>query len=200
MDKVSNGKKLIIENISQLAKVIYGREKGIEIVSYLKSQLPNLAKTGLLAMNLEGVETIDYPAADEIIKGMFALSWAGEILPGQRSLWLGGRENVLETLTAAHRDRDLVGFHFKDIESLKNNNWRLLGMLPKHLDDTLRELFRAGTTDVNELAKRMEITNGACQNRLVDLMRRGLVIRRIASSYGKYNYEFSCHQEKYTSK
>jgi len=46
------------------------------------------------------------------------------------------------------------------------------------------------------LAKRMKITMGACQNRLVDLMRRRLVVRRIGNSRGKYIYEFSCHQEK----
>ena len=187
---------MIIEDISQLGTVIFGREKGLEIVSYLKSQFPNLTEAGLLVFNLDGVESIDYPAADEIIWGLFTFSWGGEMLPGQRSVWLGGRENVLETFNAVHRNRDLVGFHFEDIESLKNNNWRLLGMLPKHLDDTLRELFMAGATDVNELAKRMKITMGACQNRLVDLMRRRLVVRRIGNSRGKYIYEFSCHQEK----
>jgi predicted transcriptional regulator len=42
----------------------------------------------------------------------------------------------------------------------------------------------------------MGITLGACQNRLTNLMRQGLVVREITNSRGKYIYRFSCRQEK----
>jgi DNA-binding MarR family transcriptional regulator len=189
-------KKLLIEDISQFGKILSGREKAEEVVRHIKSRLPLLTEDGFLALNMDRVETIDYPAADEMVKGGFALTWGGEVKKGQHLIWLGGRENVLETIAAAHRNRSVVGFHFKDVEGLRKDQWHLLGELPGHLEYTLRELFRASAANAQELADQMGITLGACQNRLINLMRQGLVVREITNSRGKYIYRFSCRQEK----
>jgi hypothetical protein len=72
-------KKLLIEDISQFGKILSGREKAEEVVRHIKSRLPLLTEDGFLALNMDRVETIDYPAADEMVKDGFALTWGGEI-------------------------------------------------------------------------------------------------------------------------
>jgi hypothetical protein len=64
-------KKLLLDDISEMGKILSGREKGEEVVRHMKSRLPLLTEDGFLALNMDRVETIDYPAADEMVNGVF---------------------------------------------------------------------------------------------------------------------------------
>jgi hypothetical protein len=64
-------KKLLLDDISEMGKILSGREKGEEVVRHMKSRLPLLTEDGFLVLNMDRVEPIDYPAADEMVNGAF---------------------------------------------------------------------------------------------------------------------------------
>ncbi|MGQ9676599.1 MAG: hypothetical protein ACUVX1_13135 [Chloroflexota bacterium] len=185
---------IVTEDLARDGKVLFGREQGAQIVRRVEEHLSSLKNGGFVILRLDGLDAIDYAAADEIAKGIMTLVWAGTLRPEHHVVYMGGQDNVVEAFVAANRARSVVGFHFTDMASLRNGQWRILGNLPGHLIDTLRALHRGGPSTAESLAKHLGITVGAAQNRLTELRRRGLATRKVGNSRGKYIYEFHCSQ------
>lgn len=185
---------MVIEDLARDGKVLFGRDKAAQIVRRVEAHLASLRNGGFVILRLDGLDAIDYAAADEIAKGIMMLVWVGALRPEHHVVYMGGQDNVVETFVAVNRARSVVGFHFTDMAGLRNGEWRILGNLPGHLIDTLRALHRSGPSTADSLARHLGITVGAAQNRLTELRRRGLATRQVSNSRGKYVYQFSCCQ------
>lgn len=185
---------IVTEDLARDGNVLFGREQGARIVRRVEGHLSSLKNGGFLILRLDGLDAIDYAAADEIAKGIMMLVWTGALRPEHHVVYMGGKDNVIEAFVVANRARSVVGFHFADMTGLRNGEWKILGNLPGHLVDTLRALHRGGPSTAETLARHLGITVGAAQNRLTELRRRGLATRQVGNSRGKYIYQFSCSQ------
>lgn len=171
------------------------RPSGRRVQEALDAALRKLPPGGVLLLDFDGVEMMDYSFADEAFGTLYSRMAAKEY--PDRHLVIAAREGelgeaLLENIEVALSRREvaaLVLSHHKqaEIEALLNRTgkdertpaaWRIIGTLPQHLIETLGEVMSKGCVTVRELATALNLDSAtACNNRIARLYQMHLVRR-----------------------
>lgn len=195
MDKMSR------QSLGEFGKQLAMRPHGRKVQEALDGQLRKLPAGGVLIIDFDDVEMMDYSFADEALGAIFARMSAKEY-PNRYVILSTGdgelSEALLENVEVALARREVAalvlpqdelespGTKIKDarpgtIRDGRANNWRVVGTLPQHLVDTLRAVMEKQQVTVRELADALQIDSAtACNNRIAKLYQLRLVRREAA--------------------
>lgn len=171
------------------------RPGGRKLQENLDASLRKLPPGGVLLLDFEGVEMMDYSFADEAFGTLYSRMAAKEY--PDRHLVIASQkgdlgEALLENIEVALSRREvaaLVLSHDKkaELDALLERAakaertpaaWRIIGTLPQHLVDTLGEVMNKGCVTVRELASALNLDSAtACNNRIARLYQMHLVRR-----------------------
>lgn len=171
-------KQTIEIKLSGYGRTLAGRSTGKKIARYIGEVAVESKGVGLVLLNLDNMDAIDYPAAHEIITQTHDMKLSGRLKPRQRVAMMGGKENVVESMDAALKLSNRAALYYRNAAALTSSEWSVLGSIPPHLVETLRELYRLGEIDALRLSENLKIRVTACNNRLTELVVRGLVYRK----------------------
>ncbi|HEX8550882.1 MAG TPA: DUF4325 domain-containing protein [Abditibacteriaceae bacterium] len=174
------------------------RPNGKRVQEALDASLRKLPPGGVLLLDFEGVEMMDYSFADEAFGTLYSRMAAKEypdrhLVIATRADELG--EALLENIEVALSRREVAALvlpldgHAK-LEAILQRaaketdetrlpaSWRIIGTLPQHLIDTLGEVMTKGCVTVRELASALNLDSAtACNNRIARLYQMHLVRR-----------------------
>jgi hypothetical protein len=171
------------------------RPGGRRVQEALDTSLRKLPPGGVLLLDFEGVEMMDYSFADEAFGTLYSRMAAKEY--PDRHLVIAAKqgelgEALLENIEVALSRRDVAALVVShgdqaEIEALLARAaqserapaaWRIIGTLPQHLIDTLGEVMNKGCVTVRELATALNLDSAtACNNRIARLYQMHLVRR-----------------------
>lgn len=166
------------------------RQLGREERTLLEREVANAKPGEIIAIDARKVEFLNYTFADECFGKLFSRMSAGEF--GERFAVLVANEPKLEEelkdISVALAARKLAVLCIDDLT--RTVDWRVLGNLPKSLEDTLVAV-QAG--DTNEtLASRLGINLTTCNNRTDRLVKLRLLRRSLhLGDLGYKQYEFA---------
>jgi hypothetical protein len=168
-------------------KLMVTRKAGRAVREVLGEALETLPKGGVLYVDIRGVDLMDYSFADEALGILVSRVAGGEY--GERHLVLVEEDrDLLENVEASLRQRSLAMLRVDEVGAQPG----LVGGIPDHLVETLREIQAAGSITNAELAKRLGLNHTACNNRATRLAKLGLIHRHIetaAPGGRQYTYE-----------
>lgn len=199
------GEKVKMQSLGEFGNILAMRPHGRRVQEAIDALLRDLPPGGVLVLDFEGVEMMDYSFADEALGTIYSRMSAkeypdrflilavsgdelGDALVENVEVALNRREvaalalpkesipQVLETLRiAAESSRNAAPEQRAAIE------WRVIGELPGHLVDTLRAVMEKYQITVRELAEMLDLDSAtACNNRIAKLYQLHLVRREAA--------------------
>jgi len=166
------------------------RQLGEEERTLLEQEVAKAEPGGIVGIDARRVEFLNYTFADECFGKLFSRMHAGEF--GERFAVLVANKSRLEEelkdVSVALAARKLAVLCVDD--PLHAQDWRVIGELPKSLEDTLN-VVEAG--DTNEaLAGRLGINLTTCNNRTDRLVKLRLLRRTLhQGELGYKQYEFA---------
>lgn len=187
------------KSLSEFGSQLAMRPNGRKVQEALDKELRRLPAGGVLLIDFDGVEMMDYSFADEAFGTLYSRMSAREY--PDRHLVLLTREDemseaLLENIEVALNRREVAALVLPagDIAALEAvlrkggsgengkspevPEWQVLGTLPAHLIETLREVMGKGTVTVRELAMALGLDSAtACNNRIAKLYQLHLVRR-----------------------
>lgn len=196
------------QSLGEFGKQLAMRPQGRKVQEALDAQLRRLPPGGVLVVDFDGVEMMDYSFADEALGTIYSRMAAKEY--PDRHVVLAVREDelgeaLLENIEAALNRREVAALvlpcdgkakgraAFREASLDERNGrerngrgrkapaWRVVGTLPSHLVDTLRAVMDKGEITVRELADTLKIDSAtACNNRIAKLYQMHLVRRQAA--------------------
>jgi hypothetical protein len=192
-----NMKKIERKSLSEFGIHLAMRPNGRRVQESLDAALRKLPPGGVLVVDFDGVEMMDYSFADEALGTLYSRMSAKEY--PDRHLVLITREDdlgdaLLENIEVALSRREVAALvlPLKDETALESlleqisesgdkrsaSAWRIVGTLPQHLVDTLSEVMDKGCVTVRELASALQLDSAtACNNRIARLYQMHLVRR-----------------------
>ncbi len=188
------------QSLGEFGRQLAMRPQGRRVQEALDAQLRRLPPGGVLVVDFDGVEMMDYSFADEAL-GTILSRMAAKEYP-DRHVVLSMREDelgeaLLENIEAALNRREVAALVLPrdaktpdkvtfrkvspDASERKSLSWRIVGTLPAHLVDTLRAVMDKGEITVRELADTLKLDSAtACNNRIAKLYQMHLVRREAA--------------------
>jgi hypothetical protein len=180
------------QSLGEFGKHLAMRPLGRAVQEKLDARLRALPAGGLLVVDFDGVEMMDYSFADEAL-GTILSRMAAKEYP-DRHLVIETRgdelaEALLENVEVALNRREVAALVLpakmstqpkKKAENVSAvaGKWRILGDLPTHLVDTLRAVMDAGCVTVRDLSEALKLDSAtACNNRIARLYQMHLVRR-----------------------
>jgi hypothetical protein len=173
------------------------RPHGKRVQEAIDVSLRKLPPGGVLLLDFEGVEMMDYSFADEAFGTLYSRMAAKEypdrhLVIATRADELG--EALLENIEVALSRREVAALVLPLDKKARLENlldravkmeeghvpaaWRIIGTLPQHLIDTLGEVMLKGCVTVRELAASLNLDSAtACNNRIARLYQMHLVRR-----------------------
>ncbi len=168
-------------------KLMVTRGTGRRVREALAEALEGLPSGGVLYVDTRGVELMDYSFADEALGILVSRVAAGEY--GDRRVVLVEEDReLLENIEASLRQRALAMVR---VDEPGARPW-IVGEVPEHLVETLREIPAAGSITNADLAARLGLNHTACNNRATRLLKLGLIHRHkntAAPGGRQYSYE-----------
>jgi hypothetical protein len=168
-------------------KLMVTRGTGRRVREALAEALEGLPSGGVLYVDTRGVELMDYSFADEALGILVSRVSAGEY--GDRRVVLVEEDReLLENIEASLRQRDLAMVRVDKPGARP----QIVGEVPEHLVETLREIQDAGSITNAELAAKLGLNHTACNNRAANLFKLGLIHRHkntAAPGGRQYSYE-----------
>lgn len=168
-------------------KLMVTRRAGRVIREELGETLEALPRGGVLYVDIRGVDMMDYSFADEAIGILVSRVANGEY--GERHLVLVEEDrDLLENVEASLLQRGLAMLRVDEVGAEPF----VVGGIPDHLADTLREIQDAGSVTNADLAKKLGLNHTACNNRATKLAKLGLIHRHTetaAPGGRQYTYE-----------
>ena len=168
-------------------KLMVTRGTGRRVREALVEALEALPSGGVLYVDTRGVELMDYSFADEALGILVSRVAAGEY--GDRHVVLIEEDReLLENVEASLRQRGLAMIRVEEPVAAPG----IVGEVPEHLVETLREIYGAGSISNADLATKLGINHTACNNRATRLLKLGLIHRRrntTAPGGRQYSYE-----------
>ncbi len=161
------------------------RERGREVRERLEDLLRSAAVGEVIEIDLTAVEAMTVSFADELIGRLMTARQAGEF-EGQAVVIRGKGEDVRETVQAV-LERRRSGALYRDqaagaVKPLAGPPW---------FSETVAEAQRLRTFSALDLAKGLELSPQAANNRLKQLSASGAVIReRTVPAGGGKEYEY----------
>ena len=174
------------------------RPLGRQAQEALDQELRSLPAGGVLAIDFDGVEMMDYSFADEAIGTIYS-RMTGKEYPDRYMIILVKDDPVsqalLENVEVALAQREAAALavpaaELKHLELLLNSEdkdekdkvkYRVIGKLPEHLIETLGAVMEKGQATVRDVVEALELDSvTACNNRISRLHQLRLVRRKAA--------------------
>lgn len=181
------------------------RPLGRQVQDALDAALRALPPGGVLAIDFDGVEMMDYSFADEAIGTIYS-RMGGKEYPDRYMVLLVKDDPVSQALlenvevALAQRDAAAIAVPAEDladlvklleadrgkatktsIESNSSVAWRVIGKLPEHLIETLGAVMNQGQSTVRDIVDTLQLESvTACNNRIARLHQLRLVRRKAA--------------------
>src|SRR5215216_5705741 len=171
-------------------KLMVTRGTGRRVREALGEVLESLPASGVLYVDMRGVELMDYSFADEALGILVSRVAAGEYGDRHVALVEEDRE-LLENVEVSLRQRGLAMIRVDEPGATP----RIVGEVPEHLLETLRVIYDAGSITNADLAAKLGLNHTACNNRATRLLKLGLIHRRkntAAPGGHQYSYEGVC--------
>ena len=181
------------QSLGEFGPYLAMRPRGKQVQESLDATLRRLPPGGVLMLDFDGVEMMDYSFADEALGTIYSRMAAKEypdrhLIIAMQNDELG--EALLENLEAALNRREVAAIVLpRDEIAVASTReraaiveaWRVVGMLPVHLLETLRAVMERGQVTVRELADALKLDSAtACNNRIARLYQLHLVRREAA--------------------
>ncbi|HEX8237840.1 MAG TPA: DUF4325 domain-containing protein [Abditibacteriaceae bacterium] len=186
--------KTIKQSLGEFGAMLAMRPQGRRVQEALDGRLRELPPGGVLVIDFDGVEMMDYSFADEALGTIYSRMAAKEY--PDRHLVLEVREDelgeaLLENLEVALNRREVAALVLSRSakgsatktatfpgRDAKSSPWRVVGTLPGHLVETLKAVMDKGQITVRELAGMLGLDSAtACNNRIARLYQLHLVRR-----------------------
>lgn len=201
--EVEVGNGIVRQSLGDFGKYLAMRPLGRGVQEKLDSRLRALSAGGVLVVDFDGVEMMDYSFADEALGTILSRMAAKEYPDRHLVLEVRGDEisdALLENIEVALNRREVAALVLPqnstasvlknatknrevDITSRENvsavaGKWRVLGDLPTHLVETLRAVMDKGCVTVRDLSESLKLDSPtACNNRIARLYQMHLVRR-----------------------
>lgn len=176
-------------SLGAFGKMLAMRPQGRRVQESLDAQLRDLPPGGVLVLDFDNVEMMDYSFADEALGTLYSRLAAKEY--PDRYLVLVTDESeitsaLLENVEVALNQREVAALvvprevfsgNAKDQE--KKIEWRIIGQLPEHLVETLSAVIDKQEVTVRDLVDALGLDSvTACNNRIARLHQLRLVRRK----------------------
>ncbi len=186
------------KSLGEFGPYLAMRPLGRQVQESLDSTLRDLAPGGVLALDFEGVEMMDYSFADEAIGTIFS-RMSGKEYPDRYMVLLVKDDPVSQALlenvevALAQREAAAIVVPVDDLGELRRTladpnadgdaqiDWRVIGKLPEHLVETLDAVMKRGSATVRDVVEALSLESvTACNNRIARLHQLRLVRRKAA--------------------
>jgi hypothetical protein len=176
-------------SLGAFGKMLAMRPQGRRVQESLDAQLRDLPPGGVLVLDFDNVEMMDYSFADEALGTLYSRLAAKEypdrylVLVTDESEITGA---LLENVEVALNQREVAAlvvprevFSNAAKEKGKKIEWRIIGQLPEHLVETLSAVIDKQEVTVRDLVDALGLDSvTACNNRIARLHQLRLVRRK----------------------
>jgi hypothetical protein len=182
-----NGANWKVQSMGEYGKMLAMRPQGRSVQESLEAQLRALPAGGVLVLDFDNVEMMDYSFADEALGTLFSRLAAKEY-PDRYLVLVTDEDEItqalLENVEAALSRREVAAlvvprevFEKSGVDSAKN--WHVIGSLPEHLVETLSAVIEREEVTVRDLVEALGLDSvTACNNRVARLHQLRLVRRK----------------------
>ncbi len=191
------------QSLGEFGPYLAMRPLGRQVQDALDAALRALPPGGVLALDFDGVEMMDYSFADEALGTIYS-RMGGKEYPDRYMVLLVKddpvSQSLLENVEVAlmQRDAAAIAVPAEEVESLdkalsaqretlqntaKNGDvaWRVIGKLPDHLIETLGAVMNQNQSTVRDIVDALQLDSvTACNNRIARLHQLRLVRRKAA--------------------
>jgi hypothetical protein len=180
------------QSLGEFGPYLAMRPLGRNVQEKLDARLRALPSGGVLVVDFDGVQMMDYSFADEALGTILSRMAAKEYPDRHLVIEVRGDElsdALLENVEVALNRREVAALVLpqnaaeKTFQKAANisavaGKWRSLGDLPTHLVDTLRAVMDKGCVTVRDLSEALKLDSAtACNNRIARLYQMHLVRR-----------------------
>jgi hypothetical protein len=180
------------QSLGEFGKQLAMRPRGRQVQEALDRLLRKLAPGGVLVVDFDDVEMMDYSFADEALGTLYSRMAAKEY-PDRYLVLLVNDDEVsqalLENVEVALSQREvaalvlprsmLAGEGIRKSTANSAPQWRVIGRLPEHLIDTLGAVMGKDLVTVRDLVEALSLESvTACNNRIAKLYQLHLVRRK----------------------
>ncbi len=192
------------QSLGQFGPYLAMRPLGRQVQDALDAELRALPPGGVLALDFDGVEMMDYSFADEALGTIYS-RMGGKEYPDRYMVLLvkddAVSQSLLENVEVALMQRDAaaiavpaeeLGALIKALAAERESSreapksseavaWRVIGKLPEHLIETLGAVMNQGQATVRDIVDTLQLDSvTACNNRIARLHQLRLVRRKAA--------------------
>jgi hypothetical protein len=193
------------KSLGEFGPYLAMRPLGRQVQDSLDAALRALPPGGVLAIDFDGVEMMDYSFADEAIGTIYS-RMSGKEYPDRYMVLLVKDDAVSQALlenvevALAQRDAAAIAVPTEElaelVKALENDRekvfkngqgpnstvaWRVIGKLPDHLIETLGAVMDQGQATVRDIVDALHLDSvTACNNRIARLHQLRLVRRKAA--------------------
>jgi len=182
-----NGNAVKSLSLGQFGKMLAMRPQGRRVQESLDAQLRDLPPGGVLILDFDNVEMMDYSFADEALGTLYSRLAAKEY-PDRYLVLLTDESEItqalLENVEVALNQREVAALVvprevFSKARGDKKVDWRIIGQLPDHLIETLSAVIDKEEVTVRDLVDALGLDSvTACNNRIARLHQLRLVRRK----------------------
>ena len=195
--------KMHKKSLGEFGPFLAMRPLGRQVQESIDEALRALPPGGVLAIDFDGVEMMDYSFADEALGTIFS-RMSGKEYP-DRYLVLIVKDDPISTallenveVALSQRDAAAITVPLAELPQLeltlaredesqlaeragKTVTWRVIGKLPDHLIETLGAVMNQGQATVRDVVEALQLESvTACNNRIARLHQLRLVRRKAA--------------------
>jgi predicted transcriptional regulator len=191
------------KSLGEFGPYLAMRPLGRQVQDSLDAALRALPPGGVLAIDFDGVEMMDYSFADEALGTIYS-RMSGKEYPDRYMVLLVKDDPtsvaLLENVEVAlvQRDAAAITVPFEELDSLVKSlsaerekaakssksdlvAWKVIGKLPEHLIETLGAVMDQGQATVRDIVDALQLESvTACNNRIARLHQLRLVRRKAA--------------------
>ena len=193
--------KMHKKSLGEFGSFLAMRPLGRQVQESIDEALRELPPGGVLAVDFDGVEMMDYSFADEALGTIFS-RMSGKEYPDRYLVLIVKDDPVshalLENVEVALSQRDAAAITvpldelprlqltIEQEEGEKTGGtavttWRVIGKLPDHLIETLGAVMNQGQATVRDVVEALQLDSvTACNNRIARLHQLRLVRRKAA--------------------
>ena len=180
------------QSLGEFGKQLAMRPRGRQVQEALDRMLRKLPPGGVLVVDFDDVEMMDYSFADEALGTLYSRMAAKEYPDRYLVLVVSDdevSEALLENVEVALSQREVAALvlprsmvsegGIKPSHEDGAAQWRVIGRLPEHLIDTLGAVMGKDLVTVRDLVEALSLESvTACNNRIAKLYQLHLVRRK----------------------
>lgn len=174
-------------SMGEFGKMLAMRPQGKRVQESLDTHLRSLPPGGVLILDFDNVEMMDYSFADEALGTLYSRLSAKEY-PDRYLVLLTDESEItsalLENVEVALNQREVAALvvpraAFDKSRGDQKVDWRIIGQLPAHLIETLSAVIDKEEVTVRDLVDALGLDSvTACNNRIARLHQLRLVRRK----------------------